>query len=80
MAGVQLRALDFAGLDHIFGKRLEHSLLLKWEPQCFHAAYEAALTMANRNQRGCQRLLVPVDLGPIRQSMNIALLSPHDLR
>lgn len=70
---LELFALDLAALDDVFGKGLEHGLLLKGEPQSFHVASQTALPMADGSERVGQPFPVPVELGPIRQFMNMDL-------
>ena len=80
LAGIQSLALDFAALDDVFRKRLKDRLLLKGEPKGLHVTDQPPLVMADRSQRFGQLLLIPTELGPIRELMYVPAVSPHTMR
>ena len=80
LAGIQFFALDFAALDDVFRKRLKDRLLLKGEPKGFHVTDQAPLVMADRSQRFCEPLLIPMEFGPVWKLMYVIVVSPHIMR
>lgn len=72
LIGIEVLALDLAGLEDIQRQRLKLSLFLEIEPQPFHPAQQPTLPVPDLGQRHGQSFPVPVEPRPVRQLVDIA--------
>ena len=70
-------ALDLAGLEHVLGQGLEHGLRAKAKSERFHAPDQPPLPVADGGKRLRQHLVIPAEIRPVLQFMDI---SCHNLR
>ena len=79
---VQPLAFDLAALQHVFGERAENGLLFDPEAERLHLADQAPLEVPGCRQRSRQPAVIPPELGPVRELMDIngSVHSPHYVR
>ena len=75
--GIELLALDLAGLQDVQRQRVKLSLLLQGKAKPLHPAQQPPLAVADLRQRGGKGILVPVKPRPVRTLMYIESHSTH---
>ncbi|MDO8500214.1 MAG: hypothetical protein Q7S20_00040 [Gemmatimonadaceae bacterium] len=80
LVGVQLLALDFAALQHVFGQRAKNRLLSDLEAQGLHRSEQTPLQVPGCRQGSRQPPVVPAELRPVWKVMDICRHSPLALR
>jgi hypothetical protein len=72
--------LDFAGIEYILREGLEHGLTAQRKTQRLDTPDQPPLPVAHGYKPLCQGFLIPVEVRPVRQLMNVCQQSPHLLR
>ena len=75
---IQLFALDFSALEHIFSEGVEDGLLPELKAKRFHVADHPALPVADVGERLGEALPAPIEAGPVVKPMDVH--SPHSMR
>src|SRR6185312_16276069 len=73
-------ALDLARFHDLFGEGLKGRLFLESESQRFHPPDQAPLAVSDRGELVREMFVVPAEIRPTREFMDVAGHSPHLVR